>query len=152
MTLLQELCHSPWRSSHARFFQQSPHACLNAQHVKCVYKARRAECGETRSLEAQRGASLSTGPTHAEQGTAYYTFNSRCPNKQHIWPAWQIRFLLNMLSYLGCHDNGINHFSDTIWGAPHFFPSLLCVHVRTLICEHTHAHNKSESQRIPRES
>lgn len=29
------------------------------EHVNCVSK-----CGETRSLEAQRGASLSTGPTH----------------------------------------------------------------------------------------
>lgn len=70
--------------------------------------------------------SLSTGPTHAEQGTAYYMFNCRCPNKQHIWPAWQIRCLLNMLFYLCCQDDGINHFSDTIWAASHFFPSLHC--------------------------
>lgn len=68
-----------------------------AQHVKCVYEAEGAECGETRSLEAQQGASLSTGPTHAELGTTYYTFNCRCPNKQHIWLVWEISLLLNML-------------------------------------------------------
>lgn len=41
------------------FFRRNPRTCLGAGDVKGVY-----ECGETGSLEAQREASLSTGPTH----------------------------------------------------------------------------------------
>lgn len=45
-------------------------------------------------------------------------FNCWFPNKQHIWAAWQVGCLLNMLLHGGCHDNGINQFSNTIQTTP----------------------------------
>lgn len=64
---------------HVRFFSTALFlACV--EHANWV-----AQCGETKSLEAQWGASLSTRPTLAEQGTTYYAFNCMRPNRQRIW-------------------------------------------------------------------
>lgn len=109
---------------------------LRAQNVKRAYKASRVKCGETRSLEAQQEASLSfsVGPTEAEWGTTYYITIVWCPNKQHIW---QVRQIIFMLSYFGCQDDTVNHFSDTIWQTPYFCPFLAKA---ANTCMHVHIH------------
>lgn len=64
---------------HVRFFSIGLFlACV--EHANWV-----SQCGETKSLEAQWGASLSTRPTLAEQRTTYYAFNCMRPNRQRIW-------------------------------------------------------------------